>query len=240
MTLDIRSFPSPNFNARDPAVPLQFIVLHYTGMPTTDAALARLCDKQSEVSAHYVLDEAGRVFQLVDETCRAWHAGKSFWRGITDINSASIGIELANPGHEFGYRPYPSVQIAALKELMHDIVRRHALNTATSPLAHSDIAPSRKQDPGELFPWKELAKDGLGIWPEPTAADYGTLGADEVQELLKAIGYDADSDERAALLAFQRRYYPENMTGSPHEETVARLRALKRLSDSTPAMLPLA
>jgi N-acetylmuramoyl-L-alanine amidase len=164
--------PSPNFNERDPAAPLRYVVLHYTGMPTRDSALRRLCDNQAKVSAHYLIDEAGQVFHLVDESRRAWHAGKSFWCGTTDMNSASIGIELVNPGHEFGYKPFPAAQIAALKTLLGEIVARHGLDPAHFLLGHSDIAPDRKKDPGEFFPWQELAKAGFGIWPEAHASDY--------------------------------------------------------------------
>src|ERR1700733_422901 len=154
--------PSPNFDARDPSVPLQTIVLHYTGLKTGEEASARLCDPASKVSAHYVIEEDGRIFQLVDEKNRAWHAGKSFWRGITDLNSTSIGIELVNPGHQFGYRAFPAAQIAALKPLLRDIMWRHKM-PPSALLAHADIAPVRKEDPGELFPWQDLAKEGLGV-----------------------------------------------------------------------------
>ncbi len=232
------SRPSPNFDARDPAAPLQLIVIHYTGMKSGGDALARLCDPEAKVSAHYLVEEDGQVFQLVEEEKRAWHAGKSFWRGITDINSASIGIELVNPGHQFGYRPFPTEQIAALKDLIKGIVSRHHLDTAFASLAHADVAPERKEDPGELFPWQELAASGIGLWPEPAAVDYGFADDGEVQDLLRAIGYDCpasgsyDRQTRAALLAFQRHYHQDNLTGTPEKETVARLRGLKRLMAS--------
>ena len=213
---------------------LGYIVLHYTGMKTGAEALARLCDPQAKVSAHYAVDEDGRVFALVDEAQRAWHAGKSFWRGVTDVNSASVGIELVNPGHQFGYRAFPAAQIASLMELMRGIIARHAMNPALCLLAHSDVAPQRKEDPGELFPWRELAAQGLGLWPHPRAEDYGFAEDGEVQELLRAIGYECplsgayDQETRAALLAFQRHYHPENLTGTPESETVARMRAVRR------------
>jgi N-acetylmuramoyl-L-alanine amidase len=227
---------SPNFDARDPSVPLQFIVLHYTGMKTGGEALWHLCNPPSKVSAHYVIEEDGRIFQLVEEKNRAWHAGKSFWRGITDINSASIGIELVNPGHPFGYRAFPEVQIGALRELMLDIIRRNVLLPAKAPLAHADVAPGRKEDPGELFPWRDFANAGIGLWPVPQESDYGFADDADVQKLLREIGYDCpasgsyDQPTRAALLAFQRHYHPENLTGTPERETVARLRALARAS----------
>jgi len=232
------SRPSPNFDARDPAVPLQFIVIHYTGMKSGDEALARLCDPTAKVSAHYLVEEDGRIFQLVEKSRRAWHAGKSFWCGITDINSASIGIELVNPGHQFGYRPFPAAQITALKDLVKDIIKDCHLDAVTAPLAHADVAPERKEDPGELFPWQELAGNGIGLWPAPVATDYRFADDSEVQELLRAIGYDCpasgsyDRQMRAALLAFQRHYHQDNLTGTPEKETVARVRALRRLMAS--------
>lgn len=226
--------PSPNFDARDPRVPLRYVVLHYTGLRTGEEALARLCDPAAKVSAHYMVEEDGRVFALVDEAARAWHAGKSFWRGETDLNSASIGVELVNSGHEFGIRAFPSAQIDALVALLKNIVARHGLDPRHGILAHSDIAPQRKQDPGELFPWRELAEQGLGIWPDvrgPTAPGLPASCA-EVQAMLRAIGYDCpqsgqqDDPTRAAILAFQRRYDPQNLTGRPEPQTVAMVRAL--------------
>lgn len=218
--------PSPNFDERNPAVPLHYIVLHYTGMRTGDEALQRLCDPAAKVSAHYVIDEAGKVYGLVDEAKRAWHAGQSFWRGLTDLNSASIGIELVNPGHEFGYAPFPAAQIDALKALLRDIVTRRGLNPKTALLAHSDIAPDRKTDPGELFPWEELAEAGFGQWPKPAPEDRATMNEADIQRLLSGIGYDPAAKSR--LLAFQRRYDQKNLTGKAEAETTAKLRALAR------------
>lgn len=228
--MKIQERASPNFNERAPNIPLQFIILHYTGMESADEALSRMCDPKTEVSAHYMIDASGIIFRLVDEKFRAWHAGKSFWQGISDINSASIGIELANPGHEFGYCLFPDVQIMSLKKLMHDIMQRHDI-PSYAVLAHSDIAPTRKEDPGELFPWKNLAQEGLGIWPTPSDSDYSTHEEDEVSRILKEVGYDCE-DFEATVLAFQRRYYPENLTGIPDDETVARLRSLKNIISS--------
>jgi N-acetylmuramoyl-L-alanine amidase len=213
---------------------LQYIVLHYTGMKSGAEALERLCDPASQVSAHFVIEEDGRIFKLVDESKRAWHAGKGSWRGVTDINSASIGIELVNPGHQFGYRPFPAAQIAALKVLLRDLIQRHNLSPTQCLLAHADIAPTRKEDPGELFPWEELAKTGLGLWPEVQVNDYGHADDAGVQDLLRKIGYDCprsgayDRETRPALIAFQRHYEPDNLTGTPERETIARLRALSR------------
>jgi N-acetylmuramoyl-L-alanine amidase len=228
-------YSSPNFDDRNPAIKLQYIVLHYTGMKSGAEALERLCDPKARVSAHYVIEEDGRVFKLVDESKRAWHAGKGSWRGITDINSASFGIELVNPGHQFGYRPFPATQIAALKEILRDLVQRYNLSPTHCLLAHADIAPDRKEDPGELFPWQELAKEGFGLWPEPQESDYGHADDIEVQTLLGKIGYDCprtgayDRETRAVLIAFQRHFEPSNFTGTPERETIARLRALARI-----------
>lgn len=159
MSLVLIDCPSPNHNAR--TLPIDMIVLHYTGMPAGAEALARLCDSEAKVSAHYMIEEDGRVYRLVPEDRRAWHAGVSEWQGVTDINSCSIGIELVNPGHEWGYRPFPDVQIQALIALLDDIRARHVIPD-NRILGHSDVAPGRKRDPGELFPWDRLAEAGHG------------------------------------------------------------------------------
>ena len=187
------------------------VVLHYTGMQTAAAALERLCDPAAEVSAHYMIDEDGTVIRLVDEANRAWHAGRSCWRGITDINSASIGIELVNPGHEFGYRPFPDVQMQALLPLLADIVKRHDIPRA-NVLGHSDIAPARKEDPGELFPWDLLARYRLTLAkPELTMRlIYDNPGAFFLA--LERFGYDI-TDQKAAVRAFQRRWRPQRIDG---------------------------
>jgi N-acetylmuramoyl-L-alanine amidase len=223
--------PSPNYDERDKSVSLDYVVLHYTGMPTCDEALKRLCDPAVKVSAHYVINEQGGTYKLVDETKRAWHAGKSFWKGVTDLNSASIGIELVNPGHEHGYVPFPAVQIRALLGLLADIAKRQKLKLSTGLLGHSDIAPARKTDPGELFPWKELAQKGFGLWPEVTDKGHAELGKGEDQKLLQTIGYDI-SALPSAWMAFQRRYDPDNLTGKPAKETMAKLRTLARMIDT--------
>jgi N-acetylmuramoyl-L-alanine amidase len=154
--------PSPNHDARGTAIDM--LVLHYTGMKTAEEALARLCDPQAKVSAHYTIDRDGRVYAHVPEERRAWHAGLSFWAGERNINGCSVGIELVNPGHEFGYEPFPETQIAALIDLAGEIMGRHAIPPGRV-LGHSDVAPARKEDPGELFPWPQLADFGIGIWP---------------------------------------------------------------------------
>ncbi|WP_174280236.1 N-acetylmuramoyl-L-alanine amidase [Sphingomonas bacterium] len=201
--------PSPNFDER--AAPVSMIVLHYTGMPTAAAALDRLRDPVAKVSAHYCVDEDGTVQALVDEDKRAWHAGASHWRGVTDINSCSVGIELVNPGHEFGYRAFPPAQIDALVPLLAEIKDRHGV-TRGNVVGHSDIAPTRKRDPGELFPWGRLARVRLAL-PRPTRnlLDPGWTGAGFLLAL-ERFGYEV-ADPLAATMAFQRRFRPELIDG---------------------------
>ena len=201
--------PSPNWNERQ--LPVSMVVLHYTGMESAGAALERLCDPAAEVSAHYLIDEDGTVTRLVDEDKRAWHAGRSYWRGITDINSASVGIELVNPGHEFGYRPFADAQMEALLPLLSDIKQRHAI-AAANVVGHSDIAPARKTDPGELFDWDLLARYQLAQ-PRPKPRMrliYDNDGAFFLA--LERLGYDI-SDRAAAICAFERRWRPHRITG---------------------------
>ncbi len=197
--------PSENFDERGAGVDM--VVLHYTGMQTGAAALDRLCDRASKVSCHYLIEEDGGIFRLVDETMRAWHAGVSSWRGEAGINARSIGIEIVNPGHEFGYRAFPAPQIDALVTLLKDIRARRKI-PVNRVLGHSDVAPMRKEDPGELFPWARLAREGLAVGPYEGAGDDG-VAYDEAFALLKTIGYDFPERQHvAALLAFQRRFCP--------------------------------
>ena len=212
---------SPNFNQRPPSGAVDMLVLHYTGMRTAEAALERLCDPAAEVSAHYLIDEAGTVFPLVEEDMRAWHAGLSCWRGETNVNSRSIGIELVNPGHEFGYRPFPEPQMAALAELARGILARWPI-PARNVVGHSDVAPRRKQDPGELFDWRRLAAQGIGLWPEPLAA------RGDAAALLASYGYEIE-DLPASLAAFQRHFRPSRCDGVADEETLALLNGLTGL-----------
>lgn len=204
-----REVSSPNWNERK--LPVSMVVLHYTGMRTANDALDRMCNPAAEVSAHYMIDEDGTVIALVDEDKRAWHAGRSYWRGVTDVNSASIGIELVNPGHEFGYRLYPREQIEALLPLLADIVRRHDIPRA-NVVGHSDVAPARKQDPGELFPWEVLADHRLALSVPKLSMRliYDNPGAFYLA--LERFGYDI-SDGRAAVRAFQRRFRPKRVDG---------------------------
>ncbi|MBW8743470.1 MAG: N-acetylmuramoyl-L-alanine amidase [Sphingomonas sp.] len=187
------------------------IVLHYTGMESAEAALARLTDPTAEVSAHYLIDEDGTIHRLVAEDKRAWHAGQSHWRGITDVNSASIGIELVNPGHENGYRPFSEAQMEALVPLMAGIVRRYGI-TRGNIVGHSDVAPARKDDPGELFDWEKLASLRLAL-PRPAKYLTDPLWSDASFLLaLERFGYDV-VDGEAAVRAFQRRFRPSRIDG---------------------------
>lgn len=213
--------PSPNHDAR--ALPVSMVVLHYTGMQSGTAALQRLTDAEAKVSAHYMIAEDGNVLRLVDEDRRAWHAGKSFWRGITDVNSASIGIEIVNPGHEFGYRPFPEPQMDALVPLLSEIMKRHGIRPG-NVVGHSDVAPARKADPGELFDWPRLARLGLAAAVPDTIADPHWTDAG-MYLALERFGYDA-SDGPAAVVAFQRRFRPSNIDGVVDGETRAILLGL--------------
>jgi len=213
--------PSPNFDDRPNTTPIDMLVLHYTGMQTPEAALDRLCDAAAKVSAHYLIDEEGTVYALVEEDRSAWHAGVSFWRGATDINARSIGIELVNPGHEFGYREFPPPQMAALKELAVKILDRHPI-PVRNVVGHADVAPARKTDPGELFDWAGLAAAGIGLWPD---GDVSAGDPAEVPAMLSDYGYDV-TDAAAAITAFQRHFHPESLVGSADAETAGRLRAL--------------
>lgn len=238
--MNIIAAPSPNFDAR--VRPPDMILLHYTGMPTGEAALARLRDPDAKVSAHYVVEEDGRVFSLVPEERRAWHAGRSFWKGERDINGCSIGVEIVNPGHEFGYRPFPDAQIAAVIELVAAIRGRWDVPDARI-IGHADVAPDRKEDPGELFPWKRLAEAGHGLWVEPDAAPGPPLAEGEegagvfaLQAGLTRLGYDAapsgryDAATAAIVRAFQRHWRQRLVDGVADGETRARLIALLRLA----------
>jgi len=220
--------PSPNWNERQ--LPVSMVVLHYTGMETAGAALERLRDPEFGVSAHFMIEEDGKVHRLVREDRRAWHAGKSYWRGITDVNSASLGIELVNPGHEFGYRPFPDAQMEALLPLLADLVQRFDIPRA-NVVGHSDVAPARKEDPGELFDWDLLAAHRLALRtpraqrPSPYENDGAFFLA------LERFGYDI-SDPAAAMRAFQRRWRPHIIDGQVDGECSAILFTLLLDRDS--------
>ena len=212
--MNIIDTPSPNFDDR--MLPISMIVLHYTGMQDADSAIRRLADPEARVSAHYVVAEDGTVVRMVAEEKRAWHAGKSHWRTIDDVNSASVGIEIVNPGHEWGYRPFPDEQIASVIQLVHGIKDRYQISRGNI-VGHSDVAPARKRDPGELFPWGQLARLRLAL-PRPTRnlmdphwTEAGFLIA------LERFGYDV-TDPMAAIMAFQRRFRPELIDGEVDAE----------------------
>lgn len=236
--------PSPNCDARPQGRGIDMLVLHYTGMESGAAALARLCDPAAKVSAHYMIEEDGTVYLLVPEERRAWHAGISAWEGERNLNDCSIGIELVNPGHEFGYRPFPAPQIARLARLAADILSRHRV-PPWRLLGHSDVAPARKEDPGELFPWAHLAARGIGMWADGEAEGAAPSLAD-AQALLAEYGYDcpstgvADEPTRRVLAAFQRHFRPARIDGALDAETGRKLAALvdrkRRLRARGPGM----
>jgi len=234
-----RFVPSPNFGERRGYGRPNAIILHYTGMPTGEAALKALTDPASEVSSHYLVWEDGAIDQLVAEGDRAWHAGKGSWKGESDLNSASIGIEIVNPGHEGGSPPFPSPQIEATIALAREIGGRFTI-APERVLAHSDIAPARKRDPGEAFPWETLWRNGVGHWTEPAPISGGPLFAHEeegppvraLQAMLALYGYGVeitgiyDRKTRRVVAAFQRRFRPERVDGEADASTMATLKAL--------------
>jgi N-acetylmuramoyl-L-alanine amidase len=218
----ITDLPSPNFNDRK--APTRFVVLHYTGMETGQAAIDRLRDPDAGVSAHYVVEEDGNVLRLVDEDRRAWHAGVGEWQGETDMNSASIGIEIVNGGHDFGLPDYPDAQIDAVISLVKDILLRREL-TPAAVIGHSDLAPGRKQDPGEKFPWRRLADAGGAIWPSLIDAE-----SDDVESDLAKIGYGVSAGLPAVIEAFQRRFRPSAVSGDADDETRRLIKAVAAMS----------
>ena len=227
----IRERASPNHDQRPNPARIDMLVLHYTGMKTAAEAIDRLCDPTAKVSAHYVIDEDGAVWRLVEESRCAWHAGVSFWQGTEGVNAVSIGIELVNPGREWGYRAFPDAQMTSLELLGGDLVRRHAIR-ADRVVGHSDVAPRRKQDPGELFDWPRLARAGIGLWPTVPAPP--PAGIADAQAMLAAIGYRVprtgvlDEATGQVLIAFQRRFRPKRVDGDLDEETAAQLAAVER------------
>ncbi len=217
---------SPNHDARPDGGPVDHLVLHYTGMRSGRAALERLCDPAAKVSSHYLIEEDGTIHALVPEPRRAWHAGISFWRGASALNDRSIGIEIVNPGHEWGYVPFPPRQIDRLIGLCRDIIARHEV-PPRNVVGHSDIAPDRKQDPGELFPWPHLAAAGIGLWSDATAD-----GADILAELA-AIGYDTSLPPAIVVAAFQRRFRPARVDGVADAQTRGRAAAIRALFEAS-------
>ena len=247
--LVVKDVPSPNFDAR--RAPPDMLVLHYTGMRTAREAVHRLSDPDARVSAHYVVDEDGAILRLVDEARRAWHAGAGAWQGETDCNAASIGIEMVNPGHEFGYRDFPEVQIDAVISLINDIRTRWSIPDARI-IGHSDLAPERKQDPGERFPWKRLAGVGHGLWFEPAQERIAALGVPlgvgdaglgvvVLRAGLHRLGYalppggDYDEATRLTVEAFQRHWRPGQVDGVADGETRATLMGVLQLATAESA-----
>jgi len=226
--------PSPNRDQRPGGRRPSLLIVHYTGMRSADEALERLCDPAAKVSAHYCIDEDATAYALVDERHRAWHAGVAAWEGERDVNGCSIGIELVNPGHEFGYRPFPEPQVACLLELASDIVKRYHI-APWHVLGHSDVAPLRKRDPGELFPWRRLAEAGIGLWPDACdSAENRAIEPDfeTTRELLLRLGYGLDvfghdaKTTRRILCAFQRHWRPSRIDGVADRQTVAILQEM--------------
>jgi N-acetylmuramoyl-L-alanine amidase len=232
-----QTVPAVNVEQRSAGIRPGLLILHYTGMSSAAKAVRWLACAESRVSCHYVIDEAGMITQLVPEALRAWHAGVSHWAGVTDINSASIGIEIQNPGHEHGYPEFPAAQMAAVAGLSRDIARRHALRPRDI-LAHSDVAPARKIDPGEKFDWWFLHRHGVGHWVEPVAFDpddagfepgYAGPAVHEAQMGLRAYGYGVDVTgvldpaTVAALRAFQLHFRPARCDGRLDSSTALTL-----------------
>lgn len=246
MSLTLIDRPTPNFDARH-ALP-DMIILHYTGMQSGEAAIERLCDPEARVSAHYVVEEDGRIFRLAPEERRCWHAGVSTWRGQDQLNGVSIGIEIVNPGHEWGYRAFPEPQVQAVIDLVGDIRTRWTVPNDRI-IGHSDVAPDRKEDPGELFPWKRLAEAGHGLWFEPAMDRVAALGppigpGEEglgvvvLQAGLKRLGYGLeqtgvyDEATKLTVTAFQRHWRQDNVDGIADGETRARLVGLLQLASA--------
>jgi N-acetylmuramoyl-L-alanine amidase len=237
--------PSPNFGPRRGGVQPDILLLHYTGVASAAKAIDWLSRAESKVSAHYVVDEAGAITQLVAEEMRAWHAGLAMWAGESDINSASIGIEIHNPGHEAGYPNFPAPQMSAVEKLCRDVAARYNIKPERV-LAHSDVAPTRKKDPGEKFPWEQLARAGIGHWVVPEQVNWADTGiardaagplVAEVQGLLADYGYGiepsgvCDARTEFVVTAFQRHFRPARVDGRIDKSTIA---TLERLAAALP------
>jgi N-acetylmuramoyl-L-alanine amidase len=237
--LAARVVPAANFEPRRDGFRPDLLLLHYTGMPSAEAAISWLAVPESKVSCHYVVDEAGVITQMVAESMRAWHAGLSHWAGVDDINSCSIGIEIHNPGPDGGYPDFPDAQMRAVEALCRDIIERHGIEAARV-LAHSDVAPRRKRDPGEKFDWARLARAGIGLWagPWPVGDDDGLTLNDtgsevmDLQERLRAYGYGIEvsglycEQTVFTVKAFQRHFRPARVDGRACRSTIKTLDAL--------------
>lgn len=238
---------SPNFDERPEDIAIDTLVMHYTGMRSAEEALQRLCDPVAQVSSHYMVYEDGRIVKIVPEEKRAWHAGISCWQGISSVNATSIGIEIVNPGHEFGYRPFPQVQIDAVIDLSLGIIDRHKI-PARNVVGHSDVAPTRKEDPGELFDWKRLAHEGIGLWPEVTKVKKPhmpvinpgeeSIEVGMVQKMLADYGYHIKVDgfygpkTEIIIKAFKRHFVPEYVNVVWDNMAEARLQKLLEMVGS--------
>jgi N-acetylmuramoyl-L-alanine amidase len=231
--------PSPNVEPRAEGKTVRILLLHYTDMESAERACSWLCNPASKVSCHYLIDVDGRIIQMVDENTRAWHAGQSVWKGERDINSSSIGIEIQNPGHDHGYPDFPQAQMAAVAALGRDIVARHAI-PPEHVLAHSDVAPRRKIDPGEKFDWRNLHEQGLGHWVAPRRLGGGQFlhegdrgdAVEALQAMLALYGYgveitgEFDQATKAVVAAFQRHFRPARVDGIADRSTIETLREL--------------
>lgn len=221
--LKIKNTPSPNFDERKASI--DSVILHYTDLPSAEEALSWLTSPRSRVSAHYLIDEEGAIFQLVPDEKRAWHAGESFWQGCTDLNSCSLGIELVNPGHTHGYQPFPEAQVEILLVLCERLCREWDI-PKDRILGHSDIAPRRKQDPGHLFPWGTLAHEGFGLWPiDDATAPKGLRTDDFVKQSLSTIGYETLSLPHT-ITAFKKHFQPHQRDNKADFETLSLLQGL--------------
>lgn len=223
--------PSPNFTARRGDARPDMVVLHYTGMTSTEEAVARLCDPAAEVSAHYLIDADGTVTRLVAEDMRSWHAGVAAWGGTTDVNSHAIGIELANPGHEAGYPPFPEPQMAALEGLLGRLIARWSIRPERV-LGHGCVAPGRKIDPGEKFDWRRLARQDMAVWLDREAVDPGPADAARFQHAARRFGYAVPEGEQwcpatlAVWRAFAMRFLPMHASERPRADGVMLLERL--------------
>jgi len=248
MALTLCDRPSPNHDSRGDTIGgpprIDMLVLHYTGMQSAAAALERLCDPQARVSSHYVVDEDGTIWRLVSEERRAWHAGVSYWQGESTLNTVSIGVEIVNPGHEWGYRDFPEPQMQAVEALCLEVIARWRI-PAHRVVGHSDIAPTRKVDPGERFDWPRLARAKIGLWPEPAAElrrrrgrGVGIVERARALADLARIGYQVEpGNVEPPLAAFQRRFRPERWDGRLDGETSGRLVEVAQLYDASSAAL---
>ena len=231
--------PSANYGDRNKGRLPDMILLHYTGMPDVEGAIAKLCTVGTDVSAHYIVLEDGRIIQCVPEANRAWHAGEASWAGEDDINSCSIGVEIVNRGHDWGYPDFPLRQIAAVIALCRGIILRRKV-PSHRVLGHSDVAPARKKDPGEKFPWHSLANSGVGHWVQPApivrseTLKLGTVSNDvrDLQQALARYGYPVpksghyDAATMEVVTAFQRHFRPVRVDGIADHSTLITLQAL--------------